>query len=202
LRLGLNLNTYKAYARLRFRTEPISPFGLDIGEGITCVGKLPLPTGNVLPLIRSVPLRVEYRLRVNAPRGHARGRVPGQQGPLDGGSRVESGTGFFARVFGTGGGGHSPSSGSDGGVELPAGARTTWGTGTGAGDAHDRNSEDRAYNPSRYDDCVSLSTGIDAIEISVDELNFCLEWDEHSPLWDIGTCYCCYSNHLYLPPAL
>ena len=29
---GLNTKTLKMYARLRFRTEPISPF--DIGEGI------------------------------------------------------------------------------------------------------------------------------------------------------------------------
>lgn len=41
LRMGLNLNTLKLYARLRFRTEPISPF--DIGEGISCAGKLPMP---------------------------------------------------------------------------------------------------------------------------------------------------------------
>jgi hypothetical protein len=33
---------------------------------------------------------------------------------------------------------------------------------------------------------VSLSTGIDKIDVSLDELNFCLEWDEDSPLWDIG----------------
>ena len=31
LRMGLNLNSLKMYARLRFRTEPISPF--DLGEG-------------------------------------------------------------------------------------------------------------------------------------------------------------------------
>lgn len=38
LRLGLNLKNYKAYAKLRFRTEPISPF--DIGEGVSCAGKV------------------------------------------------------------------------------------------------------------------------------------------------------------------
>lgn len=38
LRLGLNLKSYKAYAKLRFRTEPISPF--DIGDGISCAGKV------------------------------------------------------------------------------------------------------------------------------------------------------------------
>ncbi len=38
LRLGLNLKTQKAYAKLRFRTEPISPF--DIGEGVSCAGKV------------------------------------------------------------------------------------------------------------------------------------------------------------------
>jgi hypothetical protein len=31
LRMGLNLHSWKMYARLRFRTEPISPF--DLGEG-------------------------------------------------------------------------------------------------------------------------------------------------------------------------
>ena len=35
-------------------------------------------------------------------------------------------------------------------------------------------------------DVVSLSTGIDKVEVSLDELNFCLEWDEKSPVWDIG----------------
>lgn len=38
LRLGLNLKSHKAYAKLRFRTEPISPF--DIGEGVSCAGKV------------------------------------------------------------------------------------------------------------------------------------------------------------------
>lgn len=38
LRLGLNFDSLKLYARLRFRTEPISPF--DIGEGISCAGKV------------------------------------------------------------------------------------------------------------------------------------------------------------------
>ena len=33
------------------------------------------------------------------------------------------------------------------------------------------------------DGLVSISTGIDKIDISLDELNFCLEWDEDSPLW-------------------
>lgn len=30
---------------------------------------------------------------------------------------------------------------------------------------------------------VSLRTGIDRVDVSLDELNFCLEWDESSPLW-------------------
>jgi hypothetical protein len=30
---------------------------------------------------------------------------------------------------------------------------------------------------------VSLSTGLRAVDLSLEELNFCLEWDEHSPLW-------------------
>ena len=38
LRLGLNLKTYKAYAKLRFRAEPLSPF--DIGDGVSCAGKV------------------------------------------------------------------------------------------------------------------------------------------------------------------
>lgn len=38
LRLGMNLRSYKAYAKLRFRTEPISP--LDFGDGISCAGKV------------------------------------------------------------------------------------------------------------------------------------------------------------------
>ena len=36
------------------------------------------------------------------------------------------------------------------------------------------------------DGAVSLSTGIHSIDVSLDELNFCLEWDESSPLWDVG----------------
>ena len=38
----------------------------------------------------------------------------------------------------------------------------------------------------RVDEKISFSTGIDTIQLSVDELNFCLEWDEHAPLWNIG----------------
>jgi len=110
LRMGLNLKTYKVYARLRFRTEPINPF--DIGEGLSCAGKIPLP--GVLPILRTVPLRIEYRLRINTP--------------------------------------------------LPEfGLKKNQRTGS-----------------------VSLSTGIDRVDMSLDELNFCLEWDEDSPLWGIG----------------
>ena len=123
LRLGLNLNNYQAYARLRFRTEPISSF--DIGEGLTCAGKVPLP--GLLPLLRTVPLRVEYRVRVNTPT--QKGASPVQQ------------------------------------------RRTAFGWGKKDGDDSD---------------VVSLSTGIDTVEVSLDELNFCLEWDEKSPVWDIG----------------
>ena len=162
LRLGLNLKTCKAYARLRFRTEPISPFGLDIGEGLTCVGKLPLPTGGLLPVIRSIPLRVEYRLRVNAPRYPRGGLVDTPE--ADGG-------GVLQRAFGVGTGARGRQALGKVGVELPAAAVAAGQTAT---------------NPSRYDNTLSWSTGIDAIEISVDELNFCLEWDERSPLWDIG----------------
>ena len=126
LRLGMNLKDYKAYARLRFRTEPISCF--DIGEGLTCAGKLPLP--GLLPLLRTVPLRVEYRLRINTPT--PKGRVEQNASPL---------------------------------------RRTAFGWGK-------RDGIDS--------DVVSLSTGIDKVEVSLDELNFCLEWDEKSPVWDIG----------------
>jgi hypothetical protein len=38
LRLGLNLKNYKAYARVRFRAEPLSQY--DIGEGLSCAGNL------------------------------------------------------------------------------------------------------------------------------------------------------------------
>lgn len=30
---------------------------------------------------------------------------------------------------------------------------------------------------------VFVTTGIGAVSLSLDELNFCLEWDEKSPLW-------------------
>ena len=33
------------------------------------------------------------------------------------------------------------------------------------------------------DKTVFFSTGLDTIDLSLDELNFCLEWDEHSPVW-------------------
>lgn len=129
LRLGLNLNTFKVYARLRFRTEPMNPF--DIGEGLSCAGKLPLP--GILPILRVVPLRVEYRLRINTP--------------------------------------------------LP----------------------DFKWKSYPSTDSIMLSTGIDKVDLSLDELNFCLEWDEvrthlftqslahlltyllkESPVWGIG----------------
>ncbi len=128
LRLGMNLNDYKAYARLRFRTEPISCF--DIGEGLTCAGKLPLP--GLLPPLRTVPLRVEYRLRINTPTPKGDGQRSSDASPLR---------------------------------RTPFG----WGKKDGVDS-----------------DVVSLSTGIDKVEVSLDELNFCLEWDEKSPVWDIG----------------
>jgi hypothetical protein len=28
-----------------------------------------------------------------------------------------------------------------------------------------------------------LTTGIGTLDVSLDELNFCLEWDEKSPVW-------------------
>jgi hypothetical protein len=110
LRMGLNMNSWKMYARLRFRTEPISPF--DLGEGISCVGKLPLP--RVLPLLRVFPLRVEYKLRINTPRQEENDR------------------------------------------------------------RNIRNSK------------IGVSTGLDRIDISLDELNFCLEYSQRSPVLDVG----------------
>lgn len=117
LRCGYNLNTHKLYARLRFRAEPLSCF--DIAEGLSAAGKLPLP--GLVPLLRSIPLRVEYRLRINTPSG----------------DEAEAGRGGrrFSRASG---------------------------------------------------DAVHFTTGIERVELSLDELNFCLEWDEKSPLWDIG----------------
>ena len=34
-------------------------------QGLSCAGKLPLP--GLLPIFTSLPLRVEYRLRINTP---------------------------------------------------------------------------------------------------------------------------------------
>ncbi|KAJ1433992.1 hypothetical protein B484DRAFT_417654 [Ochromonadaceae sp. CCMP2298] len=111
LRVGVNLKSYKAYAKLRFRTEPMSPF--DIGEGISCAGKVPLPV-YMLPLLRSIPLRIEYVLRINTAR-------PNTQ-------------------------------------------------------ALRRDPDKKIY----------LTTGIGTVDLSLDELNFCLEWDEKSPVWGVG----------------
>ena len=63
LRMGLNLKDYKMYARVRFRTEPLSTF--DIGDGLSCAGKLPVP--GVLAIFNSLPARIEYRFRINTP---------------------------------------------------------------------------------------------------------------------------------------
>ncbi len=176
LRLGLNLKTLKAYARLRFRTEPISPFGLDVGEGITCVGKLPLPAGGLVPVIRHVPLRIEYRLRVNTPRDLSR-------------------SGLFRRrkLFGGSSSGRNKLSGVDL-DQTPDVPIENNDDGGNIDDNHsnilesnrDHSNKDKRTNPSRYDNTLSFSTGIDAIELSVDELNFCLEFDEQSSMWDIG----------------
>ena len=138
LRLGMNLQTYKAYARLRFRAEPISFF--DIGEGLSCAGKLPVPK---LPALGTLPLRVEYRLRINTPQQAARSN---------------------ARRARTASGEDSASENS--GENSRNGARR-----------RGKDSDDQV---------VSLSTGIDSVEVSLDELNFCLEWDEKSPVWGIG----------------
>lgn len=113
LRLGLNLNNYKFYAKLRFRTEPISPF--DITDGLSCAGKLPLPV-YMLPMLRKVPLRVEYKLRINAARSSDSLRGKSEQ-------------------------------------------------------------QERK---------VHMTTGLGTIDVSLDELNVCLEYDEYSPLWGLG----------------
>ena len=199
LRLGFNVKTAKAYARLRFRAEPISPFGLDIGEGITCAGKVPLPTGSFLPILRSVPLRVEYRLRVNSPRSNRRqeeggGAIDHPATDADSDAAAAAAAAAATAVAGVSAQKTSwrkkallphlptPSTPHDAteegcGVTLPEAGLTTMGAhGSIAGGA----------GMSRYDDRLSLSTGIHAVDVSVDELNFCLEWDEHSPLWDIG----------------
>mmetsp|Transcript_35599 Transcript_35599/g.36304 ORF Transcript_35599/g.36304 Transcript_35599/m.36304 type:complete len:320 (+) Transcript_35599:300-1259(+) len=110
LRVGYNMKTKQSYARVRFRTEPLTPF--DIQEGLVCTGRVPLP--GVLPVLRVVPLRVEYKFRMKTP---------------------------------------APS------FEMTR---------------------------QEKDDRLAFSTGIDRIDVSVDELNFCLEWDDSSPLWDIG----------------
>jgi len=118
LRLGLNTKTQRLSLKLRFRTEPLSPF--DIGDGISCAGKLPLPLYLFPAISRSLPLRVEYRLRINTNKG---------QQPSH---RLSSNQG----------------------------------------------------NPNEQR--VVLSTGLGAVDVSLDELNFCVEFDEHSPVWDIG----------------
>lgn len=109
LRVGYNLKSTQAYARVRFRTEPVTPF--DIGEGLSFTGRVPLP--KIFGLFRLAPLRAEYRLRMTTP--------------------------------------------------MPS----------------------LEWKRSDRDDKISFSTGIDRVDISLDELNFCLEWDESSPLWNI-----------------
>jgi hypothetical protein len=128
LRFGLNLKTYKAYMRLRFRTEPISPF--DFGDGLVCTGKVGLP--GLLTVLGSKPLRVEYLMRINTP-------APDFAVPR----------GAFSRARGD----------------------RTEGGGYGRGD------RDRP---------LSLRTGIEHLSVSLDELDFCLDWDEDSPVWGIG----------------
>ena len=39
------------------------------------------------------------------------------------------------------------------------------------------------YERRSLDSIVSLSTGLDRIDVSLEELNLCLEWDERSPVW-------------------
>lgn len=125
LRLGLNMKTQRLYAKLRFRTEPLSPF--DIGDGLSCAGRLPLPMYLLPSFTRSLPLRVEYRVRINTSRGPQHHHYERSQQSKRG-----------HRIMG------------------------------------------RHTSPQRV---VSMSTGLGAIDVSLDELNFCLEWDETSPVW-------------------
>jgi len=37
---------------------------------------------------------------------------------------------------------------------------------------------------------VFLSSGLGSLDVSLDELNFCLEWDEKSPVWVSNACFC------------
>lgn len=124
LRLGLNMKTQRLYAKLRFRTDPMSPF--DIGDGLSCAGKLPLPLHMLPSFSRALPLRVEYRVRINTSRG------PQQS--------------YYGRGSGSGG----------------------------------NSNQGRGSSPYKV---VTMSTGVGAVEVSLDELNFCLEWDEQSPVW-------------------
>lgn len=39
------------------------------------------------------------------------------------------------------------------------------------------------YERRSLDSIVSLSTGLDRVDVSLEELNLCLEWDERSPVW-------------------
>ena len=48
LRMGLNLKNYQGYARLRFRTEPVSP-SMD-AEGLSCIGKVQISKIPILSL--------------------------------------------------------------------------------------------------------------------------------------------------------
>jgi hypothetical protein len=135
LRLGLNTKTQRLYAKLRFRTDPMSPF--DIGDGLSCAGKLPLPL-NLLPsLSRGLPLRVEYRMRINTCRNPDGNLLSGQSAAA--GSYKRKGDIYYGQR--------------------------------------------RQVFPSQV---VSMTTGLGGIEVSLDELNFCLEWDENSPVWGIG----------------
>ena len=40
LRLGLNLQSLRAYAKIRFRTEPVSINPYDFEDGLSCLGKV------------------------------------------------------------------------------------------------------------------------------------------------------------------
>ena len=148
---------------MRFRTEPLSSF--DIGEGLSCAGKIPLP--GLLPILRSIPLRVEYRLRINTPLPE----ITIRKGKKDG--TVSE-------------------------VTLTLSARSD-----PAAPPFDVHTEPDQLNlswkktpfslthffllhlssPLLILSQISLSTGIDRVDLSLDELNFCLEWDERSPVW-------------------
>lgn len=170
LRLGLNLKTQRLYAKLRFRTVPMSPF--DIGDGLCCEGRLPVPVYMLPSLTRHLPLRIEYRVHINT----SKGPVGGHYGRRSNSASVPSGNSR----------GRSSSSKSSWSKPTRSPPATTAAQPSGIYNAASSNNENNSgrnmRKPSSYK-VVTMSTGLGAIDVSLDELNFCLEWDEKSPVW-------------------